>query len=255
RYSSGMYVRLAFAVAAYLEPDILIVDEVLAVGDAEFQKKALGKMKEVSNQEGRTVLFVSHNMSAIQNLCERLVYLSNGTVKEIAGTTTVINSYLSSKRQSKDDIGAMTERTGNGDLKFTGGYIKQINSDVLNTVDTFSDVVIELRFQVSHPVKSSWVRIDIGINNLLGDRVGWLSSDTLAFNPDLMAGTINFYIKNLPFAPGTYTCNLFCEINNEVADWVTEVMEFSVTEKDYYNTGRSIISNQGDVLLNYKVAQ
>jgi lipopolysaccharide transport system ATP-binding protein len=83
RYSSGMYVRLAFAVAAHLEPEILVVDEVLAVGDAAFQNKCLGKMQEVSRGYGRTVLFVSHNMSAIQTLCGRVVYLNQGRVKGI----------------------------------------------------------------------------------------------------------------------------------------------------------------------------
>jgi len=95
RYSSGMYVRLAFGVAAHLEPEILVVDEVLAVGDAEFQKKALGKMKDVSKQEGRTVLFVSHNMNAIRNLCNSIVYLQNGLMIEKGLTEIVINRYLS----------------------------------------------------------------------------------------------------------------------------------------------------------------
>ena len=95
RYSSGMYVRLAFGVAAHLEPDILIVDEVLAVGDAEFQKKALGKMKEVSTKEGRTVLFVSHNMTAIKNLCTSVLYLNNGRINQIGLTDEVITNYLS----------------------------------------------------------------------------------------------------------------------------------------------------------------
>ena len=93
RYSSGMYVRLAFAVAAHLEPEILIVDEVLAVGDAEFQKKCLGKMKEVSLNQGRTVLFVSHNMKAIQNLCPKSVYMSNGYINLIGKSTDIINEY------------------------------------------------------------------------------------------------------------------------------------------------------------------
>ncbi|HRH60890.1 MAG TPA: ABC transporter ATP-binding protein [Chitinophagaceae bacterium] len=94
RYSSGMYVRLAFAVAAHLEPDILIVDEVLAVGDAEFQKKCLGKMKDVSQREGRTVLFVSHNMDAISKLCESCIYLKNGYIHSIGATDTVIDKYI-----------------------------------------------------------------------------------------------------------------------------------------------------------------
>ena len=94
RYSSGMHVRLAFAVAAHLEPEILIVDEVLAVGDAEFQKKALGKMKDVSLNEGRTVLFVSHNMPAIKNLCTNIIYLKNGEIYQFGPTDVIINKYL-----------------------------------------------------------------------------------------------------------------------------------------------------------------
>jgi lipopolysaccharide transport system ATP-binding protein len=94
RYSSGMYVRLAFGVAAHLEPEILIVDEVLAVGDAEFQKKALGKMKDVSSKDGRTVLFVSHNMTAMKNLCNKIMYMQHGKIVEIGPTDAVINRYL-----------------------------------------------------------------------------------------------------------------------------------------------------------------
>ncbi len=94
RYSSGMYVRLAFAVAAHLEPEILIVDEVLAVGDAEFQKKCIGKMKDVSNSGGRTVLFVSHNMEAIQKLCNTGIFLQNGMLKESGSIGSVIQSYM-----------------------------------------------------------------------------------------------------------------------------------------------------------------
>ncbi|MDK3159969.1 polysaccharide ABC transporter ATP-binding protein [Kamptonema cortianum] len=96
RYSSGMYVRLAFAVAAHLEPEILVVDEVLAVGDAQFQKKCLGKMQDVSTKEGRTVLFVSHNMGAVLSLCTRALSLSNGRIMQLGGTEEVVRNYLSS---------------------------------------------------------------------------------------------------------------------------------------------------------------
>jgi len=99
RYSSGMYVRLAFGVAAHLEPEILIVDEVLAVGDAEFQKKALGKMKDVSTKEGRTVLFVSHNMIAMKNLCNAIMFMEQGKIIETGPTGQVINNYLSYIKQ------------------------------------------------------------------------------------------------------------------------------------------------------------
>jgi len=101
RYSSGMYVRLAFAVAAHLEPDILIVDEVLAVGDADFQKKCLGKMREVSQSEGRTILFVSHSMQAVNNLCDTALWLQKGRVREVGDATYVVNKYIASVQKLK----------------------------------------------------------------------------------------------------------------------------------------------------------
>lgn len=108
RYSSGMYVRLAFAVAAHLEPEILIVDEVLAVGDAQFQKKCLGKMKDIG-EEGRTVLFVSHNMATIQRLCSKAIYLHSGRIKQIGSCEDIIQSYLSSSSYSERSINDLSQ--------------------------------------------------------------------------------------------------------------------------------------------------
>lgn len=124
RYSSGMYVRLAFAVAAHLEPEILIVDEVLAVGDAEFQKKCLGKMHDVSEKEGRTVIFVSHNLQAIKNLCQKTIILNNGELLASGETDETLRLYNELNRDVK--IGAETEinnnknRRGKGAIRFTG---------------------------------------------------------------------------------------------------------------------------------------
>ncbi|WP_439883036.1 ABC transporter ATP-binding protein [Pontibacter sp. MBLB2868] len=101
RYSSGMYVRLAFAVAAHLEPDILIIDEVLAVGDVEFQKKCLGKMKDVSTKDGRTVLFVSHNLTAIKNICSTSIFMQQGTIERNGNTEEVLKYYLSHNTTTK----------------------------------------------------------------------------------------------------------------------------------------------------------
>ena len=101
RYSSGMYVRLAFAVAAHLDPEVLIVDEVLAVGDAEFRKKALGKMKHVSNKDGRTVLFVSHDLDAISRLTETAIYLVNGQIESMGATADVLNSYVNTTKENE----------------------------------------------------------------------------------------------------------------------------------------------------------
>ena len=120
RYSSGMYMRLAFAVAAHLEPDILVVDEVLAVGDADFQKKCLGKMREVSQSEGRTILFVSHSMQAVNNLCDTALWLEKGQMKAIGEASSVVNKYISEaqKFQIKQHWTEALEAPGNKWVRF-----------------------------------------------------------------------------------------------------------------------------------------
>ena len=124
RYSSGMFVRLAFAVAAYLEPDILIVDEVLAVGDAEFQKKAIGKMKDISQKGGRTVLFVSHNMTSIKALCSRAVLLENGKLTKDGSPDEVINYYLnSSTKISYKKSWQLEKRPSNNDFLISSVWL------------------------------------------------------------------------------------------------------------------------------------
>jgi lipopolysaccharide transport system ATP-binding protein len=140
RYSSGMYVRLAFAVAAHLEPDILIVDEVLAVGDAEFQKKCLGKMKEVSVKDGRTVLFVSHNMTAIKTLCTNSIWFENGLVKKIGETNSIVDKYLSNNfhATNKREIDcSINKNYSNENIKFLKVAIESKN-EIVRVNDAFA---------------------------------------------------------------------------------------------------------------------
>ncbi len=248
RYSSGMYVRLAFAVAAHLESEILIVDEVLAVGDAEFQKKCLGKMGDVSKGEGRTVLFVSHNMAAVQNLCFKGLLLENGIIKKTGGINDVLAEYLVSTKIENVKLSENTNRKGNGFLKFTDGFFISDND---NNIETFKDLKIKLNFELNFPSKIIQSRIDIGINNFMGDRVAWLSSNVVISEFSIFSNSIEFLIKDLPLSPGDYTLNLFSEINNEIADWLTEVMPFTIIEKDYYKTGKLTLKNQGNILLNF----
>jgi lipopolysaccharide transport system ATP-binding protein len=118
RYSSGMYVRLAFAVAAHLESEILLVDEVLAVGDAEFQKKCLGKMGDVATNEGRTVLFVSHNMNAVQNLCEHSIWIKNGKLKELGDSQSIVSNYLKDHQNYVSTISLINKNQSGGEAKF-----------------------------------------------------------------------------------------------------------------------------------------
>jgi lipopolysaccharide transport system ATP-binding protein len=148
RYSSGMYVRLAFAVAAHLNPEILIIDEVLAVGDATFQKKCLGKMGEVASQEGRTVLFVSHNMTAIQSLCSRVFWMEQGKLRDEGRPKELVPKYLktaySPRREQTWDAPAAAP--GNDKVKLRRVSIRPDNDRPEGPIDTHTPLVMELDY-------------------------------------------------------------------------------------------------------------
>lgn len=250
RYSSGMYVRLAFAVAAHLESEILIVDEVLAVGDAEFQKKCLGKMGDISKGEGRTVLFVSHNMASIQNLCDQSILMGNGQVINQGKTDDIINNYLIQYKTKHVDLINVKNRLGNQSNRFVDLKIYS-EGEAEGIIESFKNLVVEIH--VEKPIDWSKFKgqIDVGINNNYGDRIAWLSTSN-TFMGNLISNRFKILIKNNPIAPGDYTMNLFMNENNETVDWIKDVSPFSVAEKDYYKSGKIIPSNQGNILLNYE---
>lgn len=147
RYSSGMYVRLAFAVAAHLEPDILIVDEVLAVGDADFQKKSLGKMKDVSGNKGRTIIFVSHNMQAVNNLCKKAIWLKDGKVEANGETQLVVNKYLSAHQQRLwKQAWSIKDAPGNELIKILSVELLPNFMDASDVIDTRVSLNVRFRF-------------------------------------------------------------------------------------------------------------
>jgi lipopolysaccharide transport system ATP-binding protein len=146
-YSSGMYVRLAFSVAAHMEPDILIVDEVLAVGDAEFQKKCLGKMDEITKKEGRTILFVSHNLGAIKQLCSKCVLLEKGQVKNFGETEEVIEKYISSKINSEKILYAYPENE-NKQAQILSVEIKNEKNEKVSSFDLKEKININLEYKI-----------------------------------------------------------------------------------------------------------
>jgi lipopolysaccharide transport system ATP-binding protein len=159
-YSSGMKVRLAFSVAAHLEPEILIIDEVLAVGDAEFQKKCLGKMDEVSKNEGRTVLFVSHNIGAIKSLCSVGLLLSEGIIQDIGLIEAVANSYLKNAEQGLSSSGEKTwnilsNAPGNDDLKLKSIKLMDDNRLVGTTFYTSKPIFIDIDYVVKQPINGA----------------------------------------------------------------------------------------------------
>jgi len=186
-YSSGMYVRLAFSVAAHMEPDILIVDEVLAVGDAEFQRKCLGKMDEVTKQEGRTILFVSHNLDAIEKLCTKTVLLRKGEIAKIGKTSEVIRYYL--KREGQKDLTITPDN--NKDIAFTKITITNTKGKVSNSLMVDEDFHINLDFNVNRDVDRA--EISIFIRNSRGIALTFTNlSDS-------------FDQKTYPFKKGSYT--------------------------------------------------
>ncbi|MEO8761765.1 MAG: ABC transporter ATP-binding protein [Bacteroidia bacterium] len=171
RYSSGMYVRLAFAVAAHLEPEILIVDEVLAVGDAEFQKKCLGKMKDVSGQ-GRTVLFVSHNMAAVETLCTKTISMKHGSIIEEGNTTKVISNYLQAESSNNRLISYKNvgEAEGNEHIKIMYAAIENGSS---NSATEIIDVTSPVNFRLKIINQTNEDKISVGydLKTIKGDTV------------------------------------------------------------------------------------
>ncbi len=165
RYSSGMYVRLAFAVAAHLESDILIVDEVLAVGDAEFQKKCMGKMKDISGGQGRTVIFVSHNMAAVETLCSRVISLKNGTIIGNGLPTKVISDYLKNSTFStrKISFNTVDEAIGNTNVRIMYAAIENASS---NDKEDVIDVTSAINFKIKLINTTKEERISVGFDLL-----------------------------------------------------------------------------------------
>lgn len=157
KYSSGMYVRLAFAVAAHLEPDILLVDEVLAVGDAEFQKKCLGKMKEVSQNDGRTVVFVSHQMDAIERLTDKCLYLKKGKPAFVGNTSEAVQHYLA-ENNAQVNIEEYENRTGNGQVKLVKLQVMQhgASKSMIRQGDCF-EVLVGIQNNQNEAVDVSFV--------------------------------------------------------------------------------------------------
>ncbi len=254
RYSSGMYVRLAFAVAAHLEPEILVVDEVLAVGDAEFQKKCLGKMKDVSG-EGRTVLFVSHNMAAIQNLCDKAIYLKNGQIQLIGETGNVISTYLKgSLDNSSINLADRKDRSGNGIVRFQLVKLKDENNNQLQAFQcgNLSILSIQITFQKNSVINN--LHIAVGIDDKYGNRITQLNSevtnDVLSINDT--TNSIDIVMNHLPLQPGSYGFTLFSTVNGEITDWIQEAGSFDVEAGDFYNTGKLPPDSQGNFFIDHQ---
>ena len=187
RYSSGMFVRLAFAVAAHLEPEILIVDEVLAVGDADFQKKCLGKMKSVAEGEGRTVLFVSHNLQAVKNLCNKSIYLVDGKINSMGDTEQIINNYLlrEAKRVTEVSYQTPTEAPGNSEVK-----LKLAKLEILDKDKDYIDVhtPFNLKFEFWNFMNDKEVNLSLHLMDIKGECIFNIATPTIKVKEGILSG-------------------------------------------------------------------
>ena len=238
RYSSGMQVRLAFSVAAHLEPEILIIDEVLAVGDAEFQKKCLGKMRDAASG-GRTVLFVSHNMGAIEALCNRVIVMAGGRTDYDGPVNTAMKHY-------HDNIllpNATNENVytpGNGvSTVFRSAVLLDENGNETNTIAVGSQFRLRIGVSVPEPITNP--TIGLGLDNLFGQRILSVHSPSTDSKITELIGDmeINCDIPMLPLFPGEYMLKLSLDINGHEADWVNNVLQFSVRNGNMFGQGRS----------------
>ena len=255
RYSSGMYVRLAFAVAAHLNPEILIVDEVLAVGDAQFQKKCLGKMQDVAQQDGKTVLFVSHNMAAIEHMCSSAVLLSRGTVEGEGQTSLMVEKYLhqaSSFHSGDISLADRKDRSGTGRVQLTNSFIEDQNGLRLDTVFSGMDVnfVFEYRADIDIPPK----QVDIGfsIHDSKEQTLFVLYSSYTAqmFDTVPERGIFRCKVNRLPLAAGHYSIQARVLANGEEADWPKDsIGAFDVEVGDFYGSGNRGFDNATAMLV------
>jgi len=253
RYSSGMYVRLAFAVAAHLEPEILLVDEVLAVGDAAFQTKCLTKMGDVA-KEGRTVLFVSHNMAAITALCTCAIVIDQGHLVFSGRPQPAVEQYLSrSDGYAGVALSDRKDRRGNGRVRFTKVSVLNDRLEPVECVTSGQDISIALEYHLDGPKKLDNAIIQIAFAGALGQplfaclsRVSHPGTLTLT-----SGGRVLCHISRLPLIPGSYTFGIWCKVEEVMEDGVYEAGKLTVADGDFFGTGKLPTSVVGEFLIKH----
>lgn len=250
RYSSGMYVRLAFAVAAHLESEILIVDEVLAVGDAEFQKKCLGKMRDISRGEGRTVLFVSHNMVSVQNLCNYGILLDNGHIVHKGPMNETISKYLQGD-SSSNDLTSMRGRTGSGKVKFT--EVEVFGESEGQIAVSGKPLNIKLALQNPENIMSDRIRIDMRIEDEFGQRFSWVSSSLVNFQKGIAPQSLQICYPRNSFNEGAYFATLYMTVDGALSDCIINAFKLTIQAGDFYVTGRKVADWDSKILLDFNL--
>lgn len=238
RYSSGMYVRLAFSVAAHLESEILLVDEVLAVGDLAFQRKCLGKMEDIGSS-GRTILFVSHNMAAVENLCSKALVLKDGRVDFQGSVQEGIQHYHAYFGESEGINLEGAARTGDGRARISDVWFSDAEGNRLPLLKSGQDVQLHICVD---PVTETCRNLILaaGITTLQGEGVLHLSTETggLVVQHFDARSVFTCNLPRLTLRGGYYSMNLFLSSNGVVADWLQDALRFQVEDADFYGTGK-----------------
>ena len=258
RYSSGMYVRLAFAVAAHLDPEILVVDEVLAVGDAAFQKKCLGKMGDVA-KGGRTVLFVSHNMAAVSNLCRRAILLESGVLKQNGSTDIVIDNYLNQQNSSNTHTAPgifitedIKERSGIGGGRISKVELRNSSGEYANTFSIGESIHVEFEIKFSH--KYSSLIAGLEIYTASGILLLSFRSDGNGIRYSVGEADKHLIVKldipGLPFYPGSYYFEpWFCETLGKRIDHVHRSIKIFLESRGFLKSENMIYPGRGILLM------
>jgi len=253
-YSSGMSFRLGYAIAAHLEPEILLVDEVLAVGDAEFQKRCLGKMNDVVGA-GRTVLFVSHNMAAIHQFCSRGLVLDRGQIV-FAGTVEQATRFYTSHVQllASNDLSERKDRQGSQWLRFTRVDILDAEGQLLQQVLSGQDIRLRFYYEAQQARSHVAVNVAFNVRNSQGMLLTNLNSTDVGQEDQTIyrSGYFECHWPRFNLRADSYSCALFCAINGETVDWIQHAA-FVITVEDgnFHGTGKLIDRSQGDLLVDY----
>jgi lipopolysaccharide transport system ATP-binding protein len=250
RYSSGMYVRLAFAVAAYLEPEILIIDEVLAVGDFEFQKKCLGRMATVAG-DGRTVLFVSHNLGAVETLCTSCIGLNGGSVFHEGTPTETINIYLSNSRALRGwlDLSRIENRQGLGRVRFGSVSLLGNDGEIVDSAKVGERLCLSLELTGgdSRPLAA---RVGIRFSSMQGTPLFVCSSELFT---ELRLGggdAVRCVVPRLPLSSGKYKLTFFLERGGVVEDWIEDGLDLFVEDGSFFGaTKNTPRGHEGQLVL------
>ncbi len=240
RYSSGMYVRLAFAVAAHLEPEILVVDEVLAVGDAAFQKKCLGKMGDVATKEGRTVLFVSHNMAVIQKLCSQAIYISQGKIVKQGKVNRIVKSYLSSMESFNDELSLYDIPRSKGlgtNIRISGCQLLDSKSKQTNNLLFGEPFTLDIEAIAHLDIDniSILVRIDSFTKDPIVTTASESSNEYFSVSSSEPLKILASF-KNLLLSPGSYWITISIRQGKQGLDQIPQVIKFEVYQATYKET-------------------